>query len=263
MDPRAALYRGVSDSELLRAHGLFIAEGRLIVRRVIEDGRYKLHSILVSDAARRDLAGALACVRAEVPVIEARLDEFRQLTGVNIHRGCLALVHRPPERSGAEAMTGPGPLLLLEGINNADNVGGIFRNAAAFGAAGVLLDEQTCDPFYRKAVRTSMGAVLRVPFARVGSWPQALAQVKACRSLLALTPGERAVPIHDLVTRHGGAAPALVLGAEGAGLSTQTLAAADVMVRIPTTGYVDSLNVAVAAGVALFALTGSRLNTLG
>jgi tRNA G18 (ribose-2'-O)-methylase SpoU len=253
VDARADLYRGVSDGELLRAHGLFVAEGRLVVRRVIESGRFRLHSLLVNEAARRGLADAIGSLPPEVPVIDASIDQFRALTGFNVHRGCLALVHRPRASTLDEVLARPGAVLMLEGVANADNVGGIFRNAAAFGAAGVLLDARSCDPLYRKAVRTSMGAVLRVPNARIDSWPHALARVRSSgRVVVALHPRDRAIPIDEFAVRQAGTVPAFVLGAEGEGLSDELLAGADACVKIPMASGIDSLNVAVAAAVALF-----------
>ncbi len=255
VDPRAAPYRGVSDAELLRRHNLFVAEGRLVVRRVVESGCFRLHSMLVNDAARRDLADVIARLPPDVPVIEATTAEFQELTGFNIHRGCLALVHRPPAAALDAVLARTGPVLMLEGVANADNVGSIFRNAAAFGAAGVILDERTCDPLYRKAVRTSMAAVLRVPFARLVSWPDALTRVRASGRVVAgLHPREPAIEIAEFGARHSGAATALILGAEGAGLSADVRTRVDALVRIPMANGLDSLNVATAAAIALFAL---------
>ena len=148
---------------------------------------------------------------------------------------------------------------MLEGVANADNVGGIFRNAAALGAAGVILDAASCDPLYRKAVRTSMGAVLGVPFVRIDGWREAFAQVRTSgRQIVALTPREPSISIDDLAARRRAGAPALVLGSEGGGVATATLASVDATVRIPIATDVDSLNVAVAAGIALYVITRGR-----
>jgi tRNA G18 (ribose-2'-O)-methylase SpoU len=255
MDSELELYRGVSDRELLRAHGLFVAEGRLVVRRVIENGSYRVRSLLVNAAARRDLADSIERLPPEVPVLVARTSEFRALTGFNIHRGCLALVEHPPGRSIDDVLAGDGPVIMLEGVSNADNVGGIFRNAAAFGAAGVILDERSCDPFYRKAVRTSMAAVLTMPFARAVEWHDALIHVRRAGFFLtALTPRTTATPIAVFTAHPGARRVALVLGAEGTGLSDVTLGTADAAVRIPLAEGVDSVNVSVAAGIALYLL---------
>jgi len=253
-DAHLALYRGISDAELLRAHQLFVAEGRLVVRRVLEDLRYQVHSVLVNDAARVQLADVLDAA-PDVPVIVAPTEAFGDVTGFNIHRGCLALVHRPPEIPVDALMERSGTLLVLDGVANADNVGGIFRNVAAFGAAGVILDPTSCDPLYRKAIRTSMGAVLRVPFARAGAWPAVLATARRRGFLVAaLTPREPADCIEAFASSARGRRVALVVGAEGAGVSAAVEAIADARVKIPMVDGVDSLNAAVAAGIALYEL---------
>jgi tRNA G18 (ribose-2'-O)-methylase SpoU len=146
-------------------------------------------------------------------------------------------------------------LLVLEGVSNADNVGGIFRNAAAFGVDGVLLSPTCCDPFYRKAIRTSMGGVLSVPFARCDEWPDALLHVRATGfTIIALTPREPSEPLNAFAQRTRPTRIALVAGAEGAGLTPAVEATADHRVRIPLTRGVDSLNVAVAVGIALYSI---------
>jgi tRNA G18 (ribose-2'-O)-methylase SpoU len=256
-DPRIAEYASVADPELARAGGFFIAEGRLVLRRLIEDGRYCVRSVLLSEAAQQQLDGALARLDPGVPVYVCPVRAFRDVTGFNMHRGCVALVERPAPRGVREVLDGARLVVLLESIANPDNVGGIFRNAAAFGADGVLLDVATCDPLYRKAIRTSMGAVLRVPFARV-AWADALPIVRSTGfTVVALTPDPAAEPIDRFAENRRGGHLALLLGNEGSGLSEAAAASADSRVRIPTTSVVDSLNVAVAAGIAL-----SRLSRL-
>ncbi len=258
-DPRVALYRSVADRDLARSHGLFVAEGRLVVRRVLEDSRYSLQSLLLNDAAHRDLEPLLARLDAAVPAYVCRTEEFQTITGINIHRGCLALVERPPLRVVDEVMTGARRLILLDGVANADNVGGVFRNAAAFAADAVLLSPDTCDPLYRKAIRTSMAAVLRVPFAHSREWPADLARIReAGFTLVALTPDAGAEPIDAFARRGASMRLALAVGAEGSGLTPAVAAAADAFVRIPMTDQVDSLNVAVAAGIALHRLWAER-----
>ena len=147
-------------------------------------------------------------------------------------------------------------MLALEGVGNPDNVGGLFRVAAAFGVDGLLLDPTTADPYYRKAVRTSMGAVLRLPFARAASWPDAVQRCRAARiRVIALTPDPDAADVRA-ASREAGERVMLMVGAEGPGLAPDTLAAADVRVRIPIDPQVDSLNVIVAAGIALSYFSG-------
>jgi tRNA G18 (ribose-2'-O)-methylase SpoU len=254
-DPRIAEYAGVADPELARSGGFFVAEGRIVVRRLIEDGRYCIRSVLVSEAAQQQLVGVLARLDRSVPVYVCPVQSFRDITGFHIHRGCVALVERLAPRGVREILEGARLVLMLESIANPDNVGGIFRNAAAFGADGVLLDAATCDPLYRKAVRTSMGAVLRVPFARA-DWAEALPIVRSSGfTVVALTPDERAEPIDRFAEHRLFDRLALLLGNEGSGLSAAVWALADARVRIPMTRQVDSLNVAVAAGIALSRLT--------
>ena len=149
--------------------------------------------------------------------------------------------------------------MILEGVSNPDNIGGVFRNAAAFGAGGVLLSPTCCDPLYRKAIRTSMGATLRVPFARLDDWPAAIERVhQAGFTVVALTPREPAEALEDYAPPRQRRI-ALVVGTEGAGLTSTVEAAADVRVRIRMSDTVDSLNVAVATGIALHALRGRHL----
>jgi tRNA G18 (ribose-2'-O)-methylase SpoU len=256
-DARLEKYRDVRDADLLRAHGLFIAEGRLVVRRVLGDGRFDVESVLVNDAALRDLGGAIDRLDAAVPVFVCPTDLFRDLTGFNLHRGCLALVRRPAPTPLRSLLTCAKSLVVLDAVANADNVGGILRNAAAFGVGGVVLSPTSCDPLYRKAIRTSMGAALLVPFARCADtgWAGIIASLReAGFTIVALTPREPSVDLDAFAARPRPPKVALVVGAEGNGLTPHIEAAADHRVRIPTTDRVDSLNVAVATGIALHRL---------
>jgi len=271
-DPRLAGYHDLADADRLIARGLFVAEGRLVVRRAIESYGAAVQSLLLNESARRSLEPWLASLPDAVPVFLCETADFAQITGFNIHRGCLALVERPSTpsigdllaRADADHGSGPITLVVLEGVANADNVGGVFRNAAAFGADAVMLDAACCDPLYRKAIRTSMAATLRVPFARVadraGEWPAALSDVRARGfTLVALTPGDPARDLDDFARLPRPARLALLLGTEGPGLSAAASAAADYRVRIPVNPDVDSLNLSVAAGIALYRLS-SELN---
>jgi tRNA G18 (ribose-2'-O)-methylase SpoU len=253
-DARAAAYRDLSDGELLRSRGVFVAEGRLVVRRLIDDPRYTIESLLLNESALRDLEPAIARLDSAVPVLVCRTDAFAQLTGYNIHRGCLALVRRPPPTATTSLIASAAWLIVLEGVTNADNVGGVFRNAAAFDADGVLLSPTTCDPLYRKAIRTSMAAALRVPFARAAAeeWAGVVGDLRAAGfTVVALTPREPSEPLDQFAARPRPSRLALLVGAEGAGLSNAIAAAADYRVRIPISNRVDSLNLAVATGIAL------------
>jgi len=259
-DSRAAPYRDLRDGALLRSRGLFVAEGRLVTRRVIADGRYRIQSVLVNDAALADLESVFATVAADVPILVCSNDGLQSVTGYHVHRGCLALVERPAATPVDALLRAAPTLVVLEGVSNADNVGGVFRNAAAFGADGVLLSPTCCDPLYRKAIRTSMGAALQLPFARAAAddWPGVLTRVRAQGfTLVALTPREPSETLDDCAARPRPPRLALVLGTEGAGLTPAVETAADLRVRIPISDRVDSLNLAVAAGIALYRLRGT------
>src|SRR5258706_7021330 len=199
-DPRLADYRGVSDHALLRSRNLFVAEGRIVVTRLIEDGRWTLRSVLVSDAARRDLEPTLVAVADRAPIFVCEASDFLGITGHDIHRGCLALVERRPALPLDDVLVAARLAVVLEGVSNADNVGGVFRNAAAFGADVVLLSPTCCDPLYRKAIRTSMGATFDVPFATITDWPGGLEDVRATGfTLVALTPHQPSMSIEAFV----------------------------------------------------------------
>lgn len=249
-DPRLAPYARVGDHAWLSRQGLFVAEGRLVVQRLIDTGTFEIQSVLVTPAALAAFGSTLERQPTEVYV--APQDVLNEVTGFNFHRGCLAFARRP-ELPPLEPFLHARRLLVLEGIGNPDNVGGLFRVAAALGANGVLLDPASGDPWYRKAIRTSMGAALRVPFTRVQDWPGALSRLRDHGTrLIALTPhpGARVLPE---VAADASRRVALLLGAEGAGLSPEALAVADERVRIPIAEGVDSLNVVVAAALALYA----------
>jgi tRNA G18 (ribose-2'-O)-methylase SpoU len=248
-------YREIADAPLLRERGLFVAEGRFIVRRVIGDPRYTIHSLLLNDAAHRDLGDLLDRLPAGTPIHIRPPDEIAAVTGFKFHRGCLALVHRPPAAQLDSILNAPSPIVLLEDVANPDNVGGVFRNAAAFGAGGIIISPSCCDPLYRKAVRTSMGAVLQVPYAKADDWRPAIERVRGRGfALIALTPRQPSEPLDEFAHRARAMKVALVVGVEGAGLSPDVEALAEAHVRIPMAGGVDSLNLSVAAGIALFAL---------
>jgi tRNA G18 (ribose-2'-O)-methylase SpoU len=255
-DARLADYRALTDLELrIRfepPHGLFIAEGELVLRRAVRAG-YRPRSLLV-DVKRveriDDVRAALDV--SDVPVYAADQDVLRRLTGFHVHRGVLASFHRVPLRSAAEVLDGARRVAILEDVNNHTNIGAVFRGAAALGMDAVLLSPTCADPLYRRSVRVSMGEVFAVPYARLEPWPDSLAQVReAGYTLVALTPAPDAVPIRDLSAAHR-RRPALLLGAEGAGLTEAALALADVRAVIPMRRGVDSLNVAAAAAVAFW-----------
>jgi len=257
-DPRLAWCCGVSDPTLLAAGGLFVAEGRLVVRRLLERSRFPVESVLVTPAALDSLRDVLEPRLADLPVFVVAKELLVNLTGFNLHRGCLALGRRPRATAVGAMLPDRGQAALLVGLEalaNADNVGGVFRNALAFGASGVLLDGRSCDPLYRKAIRTSMGATVLVPWARADAWPSCLGDVKqAGFTVVALTPADAAVDLREAVRRSDRTGPPRVLilvGNEGAGLCHETLSLADIHVRIPVAATAQSLNAATASGIAL------------
>lgn len=252
-DPRVADYAHVGDHAWLLKAGLFVAEGRLVVRRLFAASSFHVRSVLVTPVALAAMRDALEPGRAPIYVCEQHL--MNELAGFNFHRGCLAIAERPPAVDAVSRLATARCLLALEGVGNPDNVGGLFRAAASLGAGGVLLDQRCADPLYRKAIRTSMGAVFRVPFAIVDDWLgtiRTLAEQDA--DVVALTPDPSATPLPDFArARSVNHRVILLLGAEGPGLSTDAIAAAT-RVRIPIAADVDSLNVVVAGGIALAAL---------
>lgn len=262
-DPRLEAYRDAARPKQLAARGVFVAESRLVVERLLADQRYGVESLLLSSAAHRALAPALASAEPGFPVYVASPAVFEQLTGHDFHRGCLGLVRRPAPRSLADVVEGARALLVLEGVANPDNIGAVFRSAAAFGADAVLLGPGSGDPLYRKAIRTSMASTLRVPFARFSDsgapWPAELGRLRdRGLDLVALTPREPALDLEAYRARAREKPFALLIGAEGAGLSEPVLQLADCRVRISIRSEVDSLNLAVAAGIALERLTVAR-----
>lgn len=287
-DPRLDGYRDlINDGHGSRADRnpeTFVVEGVTAIGAVLAGG-WAVRSVLLSEGrARRrpDLVEAAEAAGADVYV--AAEDLLYGVAGYRVHRGALALAVRPPPRRLADVLgavtagavtagagIGPGAapvVLVTERVNDLENLGALFRNGAAFGAAAVLMDPETADPLYRRSVRVSAGHVIRVPFARVEPWPGALEEVKgAGLAVVALTPGGdetldemAAVAAGGASIRAGTATPAgsagwaVMVGAEGPGLSPAALAAADHRVRIPMAPGVDSLNVATAAAVALHRL---------
>lgn len=186
----------------------------------------------------------------DAPVYVGSPELLQAITGFHVHRGALACFARRPLRSAADVVAGARRVALLEDVNTHTNVGAIFRAAAALGVEAVLLSPRSADPLYRRSVRVSMGAVFAVPYARAEPWPGTLEALRDSGfRLLALSPeGALDVGVVDNAGRL-----ALLLGAEGPGLSATALALAEA-VRIPMAAGVDSLNVAAAAAVAFYAL---------
>jgi tRNA G18 (ribose-2'-O)-methylase SpoU len=252
-DPRLDPFRHVADPGWIRQRDLFVAEGRLVVDRLLALDRCDVQAILVNRAAHDAMLPRLSSAATSVLVCDD--PTLESITGYNFHRGCLALVSRPPA-ADATAFQRARCLLGIESVGNPDNIGGLFRTAAAFGIEGVVLDRASGDPLYRKALRTSMGAALSIPYARAQQWHATLGQLRAAGfTVVALTPGEGSQDLSEFAAALKTSDRLIVLvGAEGPGLEARTLALADARVRIPIDAAVDSLNVVVAAGIALHAL---------
>jgi len=252
-DPRIADYRALTDVELRTRweppHGLFIAEGELVLRRAVRAG-YRPRSFFV-DAKRLDQIGDMLDT---APVYAASQDVLERATGFHVHRGVLGSFHRRPLPAAGEVLAAARRVAVLEDVNNHTNLGAIFRCAAALGVDGVLLSPSCADPLYRRSVRVSMGEVFAVPYAPLAPWPAGLDDVRSAGfTLLALTPAADAVPIQRLTAAQRARA-ALLLGAEGTGLTRAAQEASDARVVIPMRRAVDSLNVAAAAAVAFWEL---------
>lgn len=257
-DPRLDDYRGLRDARARRrleapdpitgAPGFFVAEGPTVILRLLASGR-RVRSVLVDPPRLARLEPALE--RAGVAVYVADRGVLAEVCGFDVHRGALASADRWPLPRPDALLDGARRVVVLEGINDHENLGGLFRNAAALGLDAVLLCPRCADPLYRRSVRVSMGHVLSVPFARLDPWPEALARLsRSGLAVAALTPD----PAAESLAR--AAIPdrlALLLGAEGPGLSGAAFAAADVRWRIPMTPGADSLNVVSAAAIAFFA----------
>jgi len=249
-DPRLSDYIGLNDAALRRhlegSQGLFIAEGELVIHQLLASA-YPIRSILLNPTRYERLKHSLTAVTA--PVYVAAPNVLEAVTGFDIHRGAVAAADRLPPLELGPLLAGARRLAILEGLNDHENLGVLFRNAAALGVDAVLLSPTCADPLYRRSVRVSLGHVLRVPFVRLAAWPAALADlVTAGWDVVAMSPRVDAEPVTDL----DGSAHrvAILLGAEGPGLSEAALAAATRVVRIPMRSGVDSLNVATAAAIA-------------
>ena len=256
-DPRLRDYTGLTDVALRRtrepAEGLFIAEGEKVIRRALDAG-YAMRSMLLSARWVETMRDVIDTARAPVFVVEPAVAE--RVTGYHVHRGALASMRRTPLPDAAELLRTARRVAVLESVNDHTNIGAIFRSAAALGMDAVLLSPDCADPLYRRSVKVSMGAVFAVPYARLENWPARLRTLReAGFDLLALTPQESALTL-DEAAPHRRERVALMLGAEGSGLSARALASADLRVRIPMAHGVDSLNVGAAAAVAFYAVAG-------
>lgn len=254
-DSRLHDYRGLTDVELRRqrepAEGIFIAEGEKVIRRAIGAG-YPVRSVLLEHrwyGSLRDVLDPL-----DAPVYLADRAVLEGVAGYVVHRGALAAMSRRPLPSVQDVLASARSVVVLEELNDHTNVGLVFRSAAALGVDAALLAPRCADPLYRRAVKTSMGAVLVLPYARLTSWYDGLAELATAGfTTVALTLEPTAPPL-EAALRTAGERVALLLGSEGEGLSARWHRSAQVRARIPMSRGVDSLNVAAAAAVACYEL---------
>jgi tRNA G18 (ribose-2'-O)-methylase SpoU len=250
-DPRLAAYVSVRERDLTNGHGgRFIVEGKVTLETLLTRSRFQVESLFLSETRLAPLAGLLARVPQTVPVYVTTQDVMDKVAGFPMHRGVLACGLKGVPATAVDLLSteGPSTTLLLAGLSNHDNVGACFRNAAAFGAGAVLLDEMSCDPLYRKAIRVSSGSTLWLPFAHGGTGARLIeAAARSGHDVWALTPNADAEPLHSLNVPER---LALLMGAEGPGLPAELIARAR-PVRIPMTDGFDSVNVATAAALAL------------
>lgn len=254
-DPRLADYSHQTDVALKKArsseHGLYLAESALVLQRALRAG-HTPRSVLALGASVDE---AVDLVGEDVPVFSGPPELLEELTGYLLHRGLIASMHRPALPTVEALLKDARRVVILENVVDPTNVGAIFRSVAGIGADAVLVTERCSDPFYRRAIRVSMGTVLQVPWTRLGKWSEAsevLHDAGFHIAALALEPG--AVALRDFAA----SAPdrvALVLGTEGEGLTREAIDAADTIVQIPMRHGIDSLNVAATAAVAMYALS--------
>jgi tRNA G18 (ribose-2'-O)-methylase SpoU len=264
------IFTHTADPAWQLANGLFVTEGRHCTRRLLATPRFKVVALLLTPTAEAALADVIDAIPpAERPAIVVKSQgDLDALTKFRLHQGCVAFAERLPLPMWQPALTQGGLSVLFERVHDPDNVGSIARTAAALGVQALLMSPECADPFYRKAVRTSMGAVLTSTILDACPWPDVLPALKASgHTLIATTPDPAAMDIADLSStllssEAPGLSPAqslvLMVGSEGAGLTPETRAAADVQVRIPMSAAVDSLNVAAATAIAVYALSRRR-----
>lgn len=256
-DPRLDAFRDIRERDLRGRDRLFIAESERVLLRLLRTPE-RVHALFLSAPRHAALEPRLRELPAEVPIFIAELPVMAAVAGFFIHRGVLAAGRRPaPETQRVERVLGPlagrdrATIVVAEGIVDVDNLGAIFRNAAALGADAIVLDPASCDPLYRKAIRVSMGHVLSMPWARCNDWPDDLVRLRSEHGfrLVAAETGAASQPAWRLPE-----APrlAIVLGSEGHGLTAAAQAACDARVEIPMAASVPSLNVAVASAVLLY-----------
>ena len=253
--PQLRDYLGLTDVALRRvsepAGGLYIAESAKVIARALAAG-HRPRSVLLLEQWLPEVERLLA--DHDVPVFIGTAKLLEQLTGFEMHRGALASMHRPELADPADLLRNARRVVVIEDVVDHTNVGAIFRSVAGLGADAVQVTPRCADPLYRRSVRVSMGTVLQVPWTRLPDWPEGAAVLKAAGfHIAALALADDAVSLEDFAVSPPERV-AILLGAEGDGLSQPALAAADSIVTIPMLHGVDSLNVAAASAVALYAL---------
>ncbi len=254
-DPRIEAYRDIRERDLVGRDKLFVAEGKVVLTMLLASPTYRPLSLLIAEHRLDSLSDLIAQTPEKVPVFTATQRVLDRIAGFSIHRGILALgqrVNAPDADALLASLPARADILMLSGIANHDNMGGLFRNAAAFGVGAILLDGNCCDPLYRKAIRVSVGAALLVPFAFIAADEDPIALLNRHGfAPIALSPSG-AITLSAL---HPRPRNALLLGAEGPGLPPDLIARAT-SVRIPMAPGFDSLNVATTSGIVLHHLRG-------
>lgn len=253
-DPRLDDFRDLNSvdrrPDLPSGKGLVIAEGVLVAQRMLAS-RFSPRAFLGTDRRLRELSDDLA--GCGVPYYRASAEVMAEVVGFHLNRGVLAAAPRPAELSVSEVLQGARTVAVLEGVNDHENLGSIFRNAAGLDVDAVVFGAGCADPLYRRAVRVSMGHALLVPYARAQSWPGDLKLMQDNGfHLIAMTPGEGSVPLADALAPLAGQKVGVLVGAEGPGLTEHTMRACEVRARIPMSRGTDSLNVATAAALAFY-----------
>jgi tRNA G18 (ribose-2'-O)-methylase SpoU len=256
-DARVDVFRNVRDADLRGRDDLFMAESELVLLRLMRTPE-RLHSMLLSREKFERMRDAIATLPERVPVYVADLRLIHEIAAFHIHRGCLAAGVRPTAQElsldAVMRQVSDRPafcILLAEGITNVDNMGALFRNAAAFGVDAIILDPTSCDPLYRKAIRVSMGHTLSIPYAISTGWLSDLIRLREewGITLIAAECAPEAIPLWEMPTS---ARMGLVFGSEGHGLAQATLDACDMVCEIPMSVGAASLNVAVASAAFLY-----------
>lgn len=255
-DPRLDDFRDLNSvdrrPDLPGGKGLVIAEGVLVAQRMLAS-RYTPRAFLGTDRRLRELTDDLVRAGLDAPFYRVTAEVMAEVVGFHLNRGVLAAAPRPPELDLDTVLDGARTIAVLEGVNDHENLGSIFRNAAGLSVDAVVFGAGCADPLYRRAVRVSMGHVLLVPYARAARWPSDLNLLRERGfRLLAMTPNPAARTLAEVMGELADEKVAFLVGAEGPGLAERTMAACDVWVRIPMSRGTDSLNVATAAALAFY-----------